>query len=199
MRCLSIMIVAGLLMGCGVAMAAEEEASQGNMPRFRLSVDPGYLWVTGNDRDVLKNGAAFGLSAGYRLSPSVEVTLPLLMSFLKGNDLPDGQAAKLDIFSITPGFTFSTTKKLCLWFFMGLGVTSTSARVQVFETSATESKTNLGARIGAGINYTIWNNLSVGVNGAVLTATGNFLQPNDTTKWSTSFYYALLGEVAYAF
>lgn len=198
MRSLSIVVLAGLILAGSIAMA-DEEAAQEKMARFSLSFDPGYLWLTGNDQDVLDNGAAYGLTAGYRLTKEVQATLPFLMSFHSGKDLPDGEESKLSIYSLTPGLTFSSGGKLDCWFFLGGGVVFVHSKMELMNATATETDTDFGARVGVGINYAIRKKISIGVNGAVLTASGEEMQPSGLKEWDTSFFYAALGEVKYTF
>lgn len=201
MRRISLLTVGMLLFTVLTALAQEEATNQEEqLARFRITGEVGYVFLTDHEDEILEDAVGYGLTAGYRLSPSLEVRLPFFYSHHKAKeDLADNEDAEISLFSITPGLAFSTPGKLSVWFFIGAGVNFMEEKYKLGNLSSDERNLAGASCTAGGLDLNLFRNFSIGVSGSVRTASREVTQYDGSENWETFVYYTAVGRLTYAF
>ena len=213
MRSLWILLIMALVFASAPARGeepseqpAEQPAEQEKQPekakpisKLSATAEIGYVFLTAPYKDTLKGGAAFGASIAYRVFPFMDVRLPLLYSFHEGKALPSGGKNELELLSLTPGVSFTTTGRLAFWFFLGAGPNFQRSKFRVWPRSVTEDTTSIATRFEGGVDYKVWRTLYIGAAGDVFSSSADMIQANGIKRWDTFVYYAALGRIKYSF
>lgn len=201
MRKISLLTLGMILLTVLTAVAEEETSAQEEQfTRFRITGEMGYVFLTDHEDEILEDAMGYGITAGYRLSPSLEVRLPLFYSHHKEkDDIADTESAEVSLFSITPGLAFSTTGKLSVWFFIGAGVNFMEEEYKIGNLSSDERNLAGASCSAAGLDLNLFRNFSIGVSGSVRTATREVTQYDGSEDWETFVYYTAVGRLTYAF
>lgn len=201
MRKISSLTLAMMVLTVLTAMAEEATGSQEEqIARFRVTGEVGYVFLTDHEDKILEDAIGYGITAGYRLSPSIEIRLPLFYSHHKEKeDIPDNESAEVSLFSITPGLAFSTTGKLSVWFFIGAGVNFMEEEYKIGNLSSDERNLAGASCTAAGLDLNLFRNLSIGFSGSLRTASREVIQYDGSEDWETFVYYTAVGRLTYAF